>query len=123
MENIIVDHYIIHFNQNPKIESNWIYFNVYPISIFIQSNNETYFEYIDKEEEPDTLKQFDENKALVKLSGMFCWRGVWEGRLSFPDDEYWGEEIQELSSIYNEHIVPYCKDIIKKRDPSNTYDD
>ena len=78
--------------------------------------------YIDKENEPDSREKFEEGKCLKKLEGSFCWRGVWEGRLYFPDEEYWGEEIAELSELYNAYIMPWCKNFIKERDPHNYYD-
>jgi hypothetical protein len=66
---------------------------------------------------------FNEETCLKKMQGSFCWRGVWEGRLYFTDEEYWGEEIAELSDLYNNHIVPWCKDFIKKRNPERVYDE
>jgi hypothetical protein len=79
------------------------------------------FWYVDKDTEPDTRDIFEEGECLVKFEGSFCWRGVWEGRLYFHDSEYWGEDLSEMNHLYNEMIVPYCKEQIKKRDPHNFY--
>lgn len=67
--------------------------------------------------------EFEEGKCVKKLKGWFCWHGVWEGRLHFTDDQYWGREIEELSRLYNDKIMPWCKDFIKNRDPDNAYND
>ena len=29
-----------------------------------------------------------------------CWRGVWEGRINFKDEEYWGEEMPIITSAW-----------------------
>lgn len=120
MKNNIIIHedYAIHFDIPHVGESamlryrlNMQEFEVYPIIKEVDGN----IHYISKENESDTLDVFDKEKALCKMSGTFCWRGVWEGRLYFTDQEYWGEELCELSNIYNEIIVPISKDGIKKR--------
>ena len=88
---------------------NWLKFEVYPVQDWTHlPTGKEGTSYIDKEDEPE---------------GSFCWRGVWEGRLYFTDDEYWGEDIEELSRLYNDKIVPWCKDFIKNREPDGYYDD
>ena len=79
--------------------------------------------YISKEDNKDSVQQFEIGKCLIKLTGSFCWKGIWEGRLYFNDEEYWGEDIQELSNLYNNHIVNWCKQYIKQRKPNNSYDE
>lgn len=54
-----------------------------------------------------------------QLHGVYCWRGVWEGRLYFTDDEYWGSDIMELAKIYTEHIVPACQAWLREHDDGN----
>ena len=99
-------------------------FEVYPVQDWKSSiTGKEGTDYIDKEDEPLGREEFEEGKCLKKLEGSFCWRGVWEGRLYFTDDEYWGEDIEELSRLYNDKIVPWCKDFIKKREPHISYDD
>ena len=34
------------------------------------------------------------------------WRGVWEGRIYFKDEEYWSEELKVMSDIW-EQIEKY----------------
>jgi len=43
--------------------------------------------------------------------------GVWEGRIYFTDEEYWGEEMEDMSNLYNHRIIPWCEDKIKSKLP------
>ena len=109
-------YYMIHFDN----KRNWLSFEVYPIEDWKHIPTQTQgTNYIDKEKQPDTIEKFKKDKCLKKLSGSFGWRGLWEGKLYFTDDEYWGEEIEELSILYNDKIVPWCKNFIKKIIPMN----
>ena len=111
--------YMVHF----KTDKHTLEFEVYPVQDWKHlPTGEKGFSYIGKENEPDTIEEFENGKCLIKLKGSFCWRGVWEGRLYFTDEEYWGEDIEELSRLYNDFIVPWCKQFIKKRKTSNYYD-
>lgn len=100
-----------------------LYFGVFPVVDWIDSHGEKGTSFIDKDNEPDHLDEFQEGKCLKKMSGNYCWRGVWEGRLYFDDCEYWGEDIEELSRLYNDIIVPWCKKFIKKRNPEYNCED
>jgi len=100
-----------------KTDEFTLYFEVYPVQDWTRpSTNESGMDYIDKENEPDSREIFETGKCLMKLEGSYCWRGVWEGRLYFSDEEYWGEEIEELSRLYNDCIIPWYKDFIQKRE-------
>lgn len=46
----------------------------------------------------------------------YRWRGVWEGRVYFKDDEYWGEEVESLSELWG-LIKNHCELIIKSIHP------
>ncbi len=112
--------YMVHF----KTDAHTLEFECYPVQDWEHlPTGKKGFSYIDKENEPDEREVFEEGKCLKKFEGSFCWRGVWEGRLYFTDEEYWGEEISEMSELYNNHIVPRCKDFIKKREPHDYYDE
>lgn len=45
----------------------------------------------------------------MHLSGSVCWRGCRESRLYFTDDEYRGEEMKELYTLWN-IIYPMMKE-------------
>lgn len=33
----------------------------------------------------------------------FCWRGVWEGRIYFPNDaEYWSEDLKIIDNVWDQ---------------------
>ncbi len=107
--------YMVHFKYNGQS----LCFEVYPTQGYLSDK----FCYISKENDPDEIEVFEEGKCLMRFGGWFCWRGVWEGRLYFTDDEYWGEELSEMSELYNKHIVPWCKDFIKKQRPDGCFDE
>ena len=110
--------FMVHF----ETDGHMIFFEAYPVQDWVNfETGEKGTSYISKTKDPDTIDVFKHGECLMKLEGSFCWRGVWEGRLYFPDMEYFGEEIKELSELYNDFIVPFCKDFIQKRD-KNDYD-
>lgn len=116
-QRIRIDNFMVHIKPNALTFSNTLYFEVYPVIEWEDmSTNETGISYIDFETEPDTRDVFEDGKCLMKLQGSYCWRGTWEGRLYFPDQEYWGSEIEQLSELYNKKIVPWCKDFIEKQE-------
>ena len=41
----------------------------------------------------------EDHFILKKMQGSYCWRGVWESRLYFDEEEYWGEDLAELSNL------------------------
>ena len=43
----------------------------------------------------------DINEARHWFDFSFCWRGVWEGRIYFKDDEYWSEEMKTISELWD----------------------
>lgn len=109
--------YMVHF----KFDT-WIYFKVYPINDWEDMKGNTGFAYCSKTSS-DMVDVFNEETCREIFRGSFCWRGVWEGRIYFTDYEYWGEELKEISDLYNNQIVPWCKDYIKKESPKTVYED
>ena len=106
------DDFMVHL----KTDEFTLYFEVYPVQDWTHlPTGKEGMSYIDNVLSIN-LEEFEEGKCLKKLEGSYCWRGVWEGRLYFPDEEYWGEEIGELSRLYNDCIIPWCKDFIQKRE-------
>lgn len=89
-------------------------FEVYPIYDWTGPNNTSGVCYVDKENQPDTRDKYEDGKCLMKLEGSYCWRGCWEGRLYFPDGEYWSEELAELSDLFIRFIEPWAKEYIQK---------
>lgn len=118
MEKIIIDmeheSYVIHLNEDDQ----WKRGDVYPIGRFIGEPHEKYF--YNSLEDNGPLDTEEGARCLFEFA--FCWRGVWEGRIYFKDDEYWSEELEEINLLWNE-IEKIFKERIKKEDPTNTYDD
>ena len=51
------------------------------------------------------------------FSFSFCWRGVWEGRVYFPNDkEFWSEELKSMSDLWLV-LEKDLEDKIKKENP------
>jgi len=44
----------------------------------------------------------DEDDARILFEWLFCWRGVWEGRIYFKNEEYWCEEINTMAKIWKQ---------------------
>ena len=44
----------------------------------------------------------DRDKARVWFEWSFCWRGIWEGRIYFRDDEYWSEEMETIPELWRQ---------------------
>lgn len=109
--------FMVHFQADPAFD-HIVYFQAYPVNECFRPNGETEFMYIDKENEPNPLDVFDKNKALCKFTGSYCWRGCWEGRLYFKDDEYWSEDLSEMHELFTKHIEPFSKYYLKSMNPN-----
>lgn len=86
-------------------------FSVYPIVLL---DDEDEHSFCDKHSS-DTVEKFDESKIRIMFKGSYCWRGVWEGRICFTDNEYWDHEISEINELFNKHIEPWCKQHLRDR--------
>lgn len=80
-------------------EHGWISGYVYPISKAYDREGNWVYDYRHKDAD-DYLNVFDEKKARCLFGFTFTWRGVWEGRLYFKDDEYWSEELGVMNAIW-----------------------
>ena len=105
--------YCVHFKKHNFLER--YDFTVYPVVFWKDINNDSGMSYKDKTSPgEDIMDVFDEERALKKFEGSYCWRGDWEGRVYFTDDEYWGSDIRKINYVYNK-IVEYCKSILSTR--------
>lgn len=59
-------------------------------------------------------EDFLPHKGDKLFYGFIKWRGIWDERLHFDKDEYWGSDLLEISDLYNNHILPYCKKILQE---------
>lgn len=64
----------------------------------------------------------DQKEARCYFHFSYRWRGVWEGRIYFKDDEYWSDEIAEMAALWT-LIEAHCKTVIQAAFPGDHYDD
>jgi len=113
---------MLNFKVHIDTDDTTLEFEVFPVQDWTNTKGEIGTSYIKKDTGSEPLKEFDSKIALKRFEGSFCWRGIWEGRIYFVDDEYWGSELKEMTDLYENYIVPWCIDFIKKRDPNSIYD-
>lgn len=58
----------------------------------------------------------DLSKARVFFEFSFCWRGVWEGRIYFQQEEFWHEDLAVINDAWDQ-IEKILKDKIKSDNP------
>lgn len=108
--------YFVHMNT----DNFRLYFSVYPCVDFIGLNGEKGTAYQAKDSSEMTI-EFEKDKVQCLFEGSYCWRGVWEGRIYFRDDEYWDDNLMEMAKLYENSIKPWCETFIKEREPLAGY--
>ena len=107
-----IDDYNVHFGV-PYAGSLIVEYKVFPVqdweNVSTKVKGTSYIDATSPSE--DMLDQFDKDKAKWRFQGSCCYRGVWETRVYFSDDEYWGEEFVEMHTAYNK-IIEECKRLI-----------
>jgi|SRR6186713_696052 len=107
------------FNIILNDDESWLRGHVYPIIEWTRGN-ESGWSYTSKIN-GECLDKFDIDCRKI-FAFNFCWRGVWEGRIYFEDDEYWSEELKIISQAWDK-IEIELKNIIKNKYPNYNYDD
>jgi hypothetical protein len=51
----------------------------------------------------------------------YVWRGVWEGRIYFQEEEYWSEDLTGMSQLW-EKLKLELQEQIKLNNPNYTYE-
>jgi hypothetical protein len=64
----------------------------------------------------------DIKNARCWFNWSFCYRGVWEGRVYFKDEEYWSEELSVIPLIW-EKIKDIMINKIKQDNPDYKFHD
>ena len=108
--------YKVHFESSDI--KNMVEFRVYEVKdatyVGGPKQGKTILTYtIDAENDVDE-DEFDENMAVATMQGSVRWRGVWDERIYFDKEEYWGHELKDLSELFSSHIEPWCKNYIKQ---------
>lgn len=114
--------FVVHIEQN-QAYANWINGRVYPIQRYeYVKTGKKDWGYVLLQDGTSTDSHEPNDDCRVMFDFSFCWRGVWEGRIYFKDDEYWSEELNTINEAWKK-ILPVLKSIIKHIDPGNHYDD
>lgn len=104
--------FVVHLNKDEK----WKDGDVYPINKYIGTENWGY----QAQKDGGHLDTTEGARCLFGF--LFCWRGVWEGRIYFKDDEYWSEELGTIKELWEE-IEKNLKARMKTQFPGNYYDE
>lgn len=124
---INMEEYIIKKEYQPycvRFESDkygWITGAVYPVMTF-EGEDGFLFESATMGSDYSLEYHPDKNNCRQLFEWSFCWRGVWEGRVYFKEDEYWSEQIQEMADIWK-RIEVDMKAKVKELNPNVTYYD
>ncbi len=111
--------FMVHFRTNEKN----IFFEVYPVSDF--TDLDTMKDGVAYTEKSDNspIEFFDKDKCLMLFKGFYRYKGCWDGQLDFIQKTYDCEDLSEMNEVFTKHIEPWCKDFIRKREPSRTFED
>ena len=121
MEKIIIEANNELFSVEFERDDNWYEGNVYPVDKY-SNGLETIYSYESNTEGGLTHEELNDD-CRVMFRFLFCYRGVWEGRIYFPDDEeYWSEELKTISEVWDK-IEVILKDMIKTENPSFIFDE
>lgn len=114
-----IDHnkYSVEYNEDGM----WYKGSVYPVSVCDFDGEDKLF-YISQTDGTDILSHADVANVRVLFDFSFCYRGVWEGRIYFKDDEYWSEELMEMAKLWDE-IQIVLKEKIKGQNPKQLFVD
>lgn len=105
--------FVVHLTRN----EHWKEGAVYPINKYDGSQGIEYGYQSDK----DGSHLDTEKGATCLFEFAFCWRGVWEGRIYFKEEEYFSEDLVTIKTVWD-MIEAILKDRIKKERPDLIYD-
>lgn len=108
---IVLDRFIIHAersNTDPEYQFSW-----HGTATEIHKYSDGSWEYRSDWSSDSVEKR---EGARVWFEWSFCWRGVWEGRIYFKDDEYWSEDMDTMPLLWAE-IQALVKSQIKNDNP------
>lgn len=115
------EHFIIHYKQKEnwnKSYSGDIYFAAKSHSF----DGEEFIRYNDKNSSVESHDELNDECRLA-FSFNFCWRGVWEGRIYFPnDEEFWDEELETFNLLWIK-VKEFFKSKIKEDNKNDYFDE
>jgi hypothetical protein len=102
-------------------DNGWYKGAVYPYTKWVKAgSDETGWSYGSKTS-PDSHDTLN-NDCRVLFEFNFCWRGVWEGRVYFKDEEYWAEELSTMALLWAQ-VEALLKAQIRQARPGETLED
>ena len=102
--------YNVHFKRDIDWSSK-ILFHVYPVILWKKEEGQTGIAYKHKIDD-GWADVFNAQEVLMKFYGSICWRGDWESRIYFTDEEYWGDELEEMHKLFI-FIKSHCKSLLR----------
>ena len=97
--------FIVHFDREGA--STMTYWGKVYETRQIGSGGDATHEYVSFTWGPSKTYEKANDDCRILFEFMFCWRGCWEGRIQFPnEEEFWCEQLKEFSALW---------DIIEKR--------
>lgn len=103
------------FEENES--KNCLYGKAFEITCFGLGDDKTEYEYVSNYGSDGTT---DIGQARVFFNFSYVWRGVWEGRIYFKDEEYWCNELKTIHELW-EKIEVFCKEKITLANPDATF--
>ncbi len=116
MNEIIIEIEGEHFLATFENIDGWYDGKVYPIQFYTDANNNEGWSYTSKIDSNFINTLTDECRVLFDFT--FVYRGVFEGRIYFKDDEYWSEELRSIYLLW-EVLEDKLKTIITEINPSH----
>ena len=109
--------FLVRYEEN----EGWYTGTVYPIQRWsIVSSEETGWSYI-SDKSSDMVESLEEGVRIM-FEFRFVWRGVWDGRIYFKDDEYYSGELRTMHRVW-EQLEEILKDKIRKNEPDREFED
>lgn len=108
------DSFVTHLFNDSSIRD---YGVVYPITYWTKfETKESGWSYNSASSGGETHDHLN-NDCEIYFEFIFCWKGVWEGRIYFPDDaEYWSEDLRIIADVWDQ-VEANLKQRIKLSNP------
>jgi hypothetical protein len=105
------DTYHLHY----QFRYHYIEFMLCPVQEWTRLDSTSGIDYIDKNSPSgESMAYFDEDVSKYYFKGSICWRGVWESRIYFPnDEEFWGRELIDMAEVFKNNIMPWAKSVLE----------
>lgn len=123
MEQLFIEANGAEYSVEISEDAMWYRGDAYPIDRWERlDTKETGWSYQSRSKGGEMHDSLNDDCKLM-FSFLFCWRGVWEGRIYFPDgEEYWCEDLKEMYLLWDK-IQAVLKDKIRAKEPDRVFED